>query len=123
MRNALIISCLMLLAFASDCRAEGLDSLIELGRSQAEMQKQYAEETRAFEKVKKGIGAGAIAKGQTKDAIKTKYGEPVIAVKDSNGKREKWIYKPEASSFFKGIRAALVFTEEGLLDEARLEKR
>lgn len=113
----------MLLAFASDCRADGLDSLIELGRAQAEMQKQCAEETRAFEKVKKGIGLNAIAKGQTKDAIKTKYGEPVVAVKDLDGKREDWVYKPAASSFFKGIRATLVFTEEGLLDEARLEER
>lgn len=119
----LIISCLVLLVFASDCRADGLDSLIELGRSQAEMQKQCAEETMAFEKVKNGIEMGAIAKGQTKDAIKTKYGEAVVAVKDLDGKREDWVYKPAASSFFKGIRATLVFTEEGLLDEARLEER
>lgn len=119
----LIISCLMLLAFASDCMADGLDSLIELGRSQAEMQKQCAEETRIFEKVKKGIEMGAIAKGQTKDTIKTKYGDAVVAVKDLDGKREDWIYKPAASSFFKGVRATLVFTEEGLLDDARLEER
>lgn len=123
MRNVLIISYLMLLALASDCRADGLDSLIELGRAQAEMQKQCEGETRAFEKVKKVIGLNAIAKGQTKGAIKTKYGEPVVTVKDLDGKREDWIYKPAASSFFKGIRATLVFTEEGLLDEARLEER
>lgn len=123
MRKVIIASCLVLLASTFECRAEGLDTLIELGKSQAAIQKQYADETRAFENVKKAIESGAITKGQDKAAIKSRYGEPVVVVKDLDGKREDWIYKPESSSFFKGIRATLFFTEAGLLDEARLEER
>ena len=78
---------LIIFFFGSMCYAEGLDNLIELARSQGEIQKQYADETRAFEKVKKSIEAGAIAKGQTKAYIKERYGEPVVSVKDMDGKR------------------------------------
>ena len=123
MKKILVISCLMLSTVVYDCWAEGLGTLIELGRSQADIQRQYAEETRTFERVKKAIESGAITKGQTKESIKSKYGEPVVAVKDLDGKRDDWVYKPESSSFFKGVRATLIFTEEGLLDEAKVEER
>lgn len=124
MKNLAIGSCLiLLLAAVFDCHADGLGTLIEVGKSQAEIQKEYAEETRAFERVKNGIESGAITKDQTKKSIKERYGQPVVAIEDPDGKREDWIYKPAASSFFKGIRATLIFTEEGLLDEARLEER
>lgn len=102
---------------AAECHA-GLDTLIEVARSQSEIQKQYEDETRAFEKVKRGIESGAIKKGGEKSAILAGYGKPVVEVKDADGKREDWIYKPATSSFFKGIRATLIFTQEGLLDEA-----
>lgn len=112
----------ILLTYALDCRADGLGTLIEVARSQADIKKQYSHETRAFENVKKAIEAGAIKKGQTKDVINSKYGAPVVSVKDMDGKREDWIYKPETSSFFEGSRATVIFTDDGLVDEARLEK-
>lgn len=124
MINRIINGALIILfAAALDCRAEGLDTLIEMGRSQAQIQEQYAEETRAFEKVKKAIGSGDIRKDETKSAIRATYGAPVVVVKDPDGKREDWMYKPSSSSFFKGIRAVLVFSQAGLLEESRLEER
>jgi len=114
---------LILLLTASNCCAEGLGTLIELGKSQAEMQKQYARETRAFESVKKAIESGAIKNGMDKNSVLAKYGEPVVIVDDPDGKREDWIYKPAESSFFKGIRATLFFTAEGVLDEAKIEEQ
>ena len=107
----------------SPCGAEGLGVLIEVAKSQAEIKKQYEEETKNFERVKKGIESGAIKKGQAKADIYAKYGQPVVSIKDIDGKREDCIYKPESSSFFKGIRATLIFTEEGVLDEARVEEK
>jgi hypothetical protein len=120
MARTIIVLCFIASVFVLECAAEGLDTLIDLGRSQAQIQDQYREETRAFEKVKKGIEEGAIVKGQTRDSIRSKYGEPIVAAKDLDGKREDWVYKPASSSFFDGIRATLIFTEEGLLDEIRL---
>ena len=114
---------LILLLFAFNCSAEGLGTLIELGKSQAEMHKQYAQETKAFEAVKRAIGAGVLKKGMDKASVLAKYGEPVVRVDDLDGKREDWIYKPAESSFFKGIRAILFFNAEGVLDEAKLEER
>lgn len=123
MQKVITICCAILLLCAFDCCAEGLGTLMELGRSQAEMQKQYAHETRAFEVVKKAIEAGAIKKGMDKASILAKYGEPVVIVDDLDGKRVDWIYKPAESSFFKGIRAILVFTQDSVLDEVMLEER
>ena len=123
MRKTIILFCIILLAAAFDCHAEGLGTLIELGRSQAGIQKQYREETKTFEVVKKAIASGAINKGQGKAFIRAKYGEPIVIVNDLDGQREDWIYKPASSSFFKGIRATLFFTAEGVLDEAKLEER
>lgn len=121
-KNSLWI-CFIFLIFASPCKAEGLDVLIQVAKSQAEIKKQYTEETRSFEKVKKAIESGAIKKGQTKSEIQAKYGRGIVAVKNLDGQREDWIYKPETSSFFKGIRATLVFTDKNMLDEARIEER
>ena len=123
MQKIIMASCIILLSSALNCRAEGLGTLIELGKSQAEMQKQYARETKAFEAVKKAIESGAVKKGMDKASILAKYSEPVVTVNDPDGQREDWIYKPAESSFFKGVRATLCFTAEGVLDEAKLEER
>ena len=122
MQKIITISCIILLSSAFNCCAEGLGTLIELGKSQAEMQKQYAQETKAFEAVKRAIEVGALKKGMDKASVLAKYGESVVVVDDLDGKRVDWIYKPAESSFFKGIRATLFFTAEGVLDEAKLEE-
>ena len=121
-QKIITISCVILLLSAFNCHAEGLGTLIELSKSQAEMEKQYARETKAFEIVKRAIEAGAVKKGMDKASVLAKYGKPVVIVDDLDGKREDWIYKPAESSFFKGIRATLFFTAEGVLDEAKLEE-
>ena len=123
MQKIVSIACVILLLAAYNCSAEGLGTLIELGRSQAEMQKQFAQETKAFEAVKKAIETGMIKKGMDKASILAKYGEPIVVVDDMDGKRKDWIYKPAESSFFKGIRATLFFTAEGVLDEAKIEEQ
>lgn len=101
----------------SFCFAEGLDTLIEVARSQGDIQKEYSEETRNFERVKDKIENGAIKKGQSKDEVMRRSGEPVVILHDSVTDREKWVYKPAKSDFFKGIKIYLFFDKNGLLDE------
>lgn len=114
--------CFILLFATSACAAEGLGTLIEVAKSQAEIKKQYDGETRNFERVKKGIESGSIRKGDARAYIEEKYGTPIVSVKDLDGMREDCVYKPAASSFFKGIRATLIYTKDGLLDEVRVEE-
>ncbi len=123
MQRMVAISCVILLSLTFNCGAEGLGTLIELGKSQAEMQKQYTRETKSFESVKRAIETGAIKKGMDKASVLSKYGEPIVIVDDLDGKRVDWIYKPAESSFFKGIRATLFFTAEGVLDEAKIAEQ
>ena len=103
-----------------NCYAEGLDTLIEVGKTQQDISKAYAQETKNFEGVKKAIENGAIKIGLSRDDIKKKFGEPVIAVREDA--REKWIYKPASSSFFEGVKINLFFSANGALDEIRIDK-
>ncbi len=102
--------------------AEGLDALIEVGKSQGEIAKAYSAETKTYEGVRRGIESGGIVKGAAKKSILDKYGEPVVVVGDYGTDREKWIYKPASSDFGKGPRISLFFTKDGILDEILVEK-
>ena len=86
---------------AAECRAD-LGSLIDLARGQSAMQEGYKKDTRRFERVKSAVEAGTIRKGRPKDEIEDVYGRPVVVLEARQGEREKWIYKPASSSFFKG---------------------
>lgn len=77
-------------------------------------------ETKAFNRVKEAVDSGAIKKGISGSEIISRYGEPVIANDDSATGREKWVYKPADSSFFKGIRIYLFFDDTGALDEIKI---
>jgi len=114
------MSSFLFLVSAVPLYAEGLDTLIAIGKSQAEMQKALDEETKAFERVKRAVETGDISKGQGKAGIRDKYGEPVVATQDSTTGKEKWVYLPATSSFFKGAKMYLFFDTNGLLDEIRL---
>jgi len=102
------------------CAGSSLDTLLEVGKTQGEISKVYAQETKNFQGVKKAIDSGVIKAGQAKNDIKTKFGEPVVAVQ--SGAREKWIYKPATSSFFEGEKISLFFNANGLLDEIKADK-
>ena len=119
MRNTALITAVMIIVFPAQIRAGGIDSLIEVGKSMADINKAMDEETETFDRVKKAVDSGAVKKGISKSEIRSRYGEPVIESDDSATGREKWVYKPAASTFFKGVRIDLLFDDKGALDEIR----
>ena len=106
----LIVSC----ACAGNAYAEGLQTLIETGGSMAEIAKEQNAQTARFDQVKQAIDSGALKKGDDKDTLLSQYGEPVIANIDTATDREKWVYMPATSDFFKGVKVYLYFTGETL---------
>ena len=122
MRKIFAILVIALCLNAAEARAEGLSTLIEISKDQADIQKEYSEETKSYENVKRGVGSGSLAKGQDKKAISDKFGAPVVVVGEYGTDREKWIYKPASSSFFSGPRISLFFTKGGLLEEISIKK-
>ncbi len=124
MKNKKIAAWILVIIFANQgcLRADGLKTLIEVGKSQGEIAKAYSEETRVYEGVKRAVASGGIAKGADKNTVSGRYGEPVVAVGDYGTDREKWIYKPAASDFFKGPKICLFFTKDGILDEILAEE-
>lgn len=122
MTKTALITAALILANCAAASAEGLDSLIEVGKSMADINAAMAEETKSFDRVKAAVESGDIKKGTPKDEIKKQYGEPVISNEDSATKREKWAYMPATSTFFKGIRIYLYFDNTGALDEIRILK-
>ena len=115
-----LLGVLALLFLSSTVYAAGIGELMDIARAQADAQKTYASETRAFERVKAAIDNGAIKKGQSKKEIADRYGEPVVNMTDSATGREKWIYKSAKSSFFEGTRIYLYFDKNGNLDEVKV---
>ncbi len=110
---------IMTLVSFSGAYAEGLDTLIKVGRSMADISSAYDGETKSFNRVKSAVDDGDIKKGMAKEDIRRRYGDPVIANNDSVTNSEKWVYKPAGSTFFKGIRIYLYFDDKGLLDEIK----
>ncbi|MCX5678982.1 MAG: hypothetical protein NTY76_07775 [Candidatus Omnitrophica bacterium] len=119
MRNIALIAAVIVIISPAQIRAGGIDSLVEVGKSMADINAAMDEETRAFNRVKEAIDTGIIKKGISEAEVRSRCGEPVIANDDSATKREKWVYKPATSSFFKGIRIYLFFDDTGALDEIR----
>lgn len=97
--------------------AEGLQTLIQAGKNMGEVQKALDEETERYEQVKQDVDSGRLKKGVSKDDVVAQYGEPVVANIDTKTKREKLVYMPATSSFFKGPRICLYFNNDDILEE------
>lgn len=120
MRNCILpVFILIFLLASSNCEA-GLSELRQIAAAQTDAQNAYKEETRAFERVKEAIDNGDIKKGQAKEEIRKRYGEPVVNTRETETRRDKWIYKPAKSSFFLGIKAYLYFDKNDKLDEIKI---
>ena len=120
MRHIALIAAVMIIVSPARIWAGGIDSLAEVGKSMADIKAAMDAETKAFNRVKEAVDSGAIKKGISGSEIISRYGEPVIANDDSATGREKWVYKPADSSFFKGIRIYLFFDDTGALDEIKI---
>ena len=102
--------------------AKGLSTLIEVGKSQAAMEKELKKETKTFQAIKNAVESGGIKKGQSQKFIEKKYGEPVIILKEKGGV-EKWLYKPGNVSHFGGIKIYLFFNTDKKLTGIKMLKR
>jgi hypothetical protein len=111
----LIFAAIALISFCAAAHAEGLDTLIEVSRSQAQIQKDYDRQTKAFESVKRAIEKGKLKSGESKGSIRSSYGEPVIVLEKGDASPEMWVYKSAASSYFGGEKIYLTFDKKGKL--------
>jgi len=113
----------VILLLATGVYADGLRGLIDVSESQKETQKIISEETEAFKNVKKGLEDGAIQSGQSKDAIRERYGEPVVIIEKKENGLERWVYKPGSGTFFDGEKIYLFFDDDGLLNKTELRSK
>lgn len=103
-------------AWAGIAQAEGLGTLIEAGGNMAEIAREQDDQTARFEQVRSAIERGAIINGMTRDTVIAQYGEPVIANTDTETGRDKLVYMPATSDFFKGAKICLYFSGEKLVE-------
>lgn len=104
--------------FCSMVFAEGLDTLIEVGRDQAGISEALKLETENFEKVKRAVENGSIKIGDTKEAIRDKYGDPVVET--TRDGKDAWVYKSADASFFEGVKIYLFFDGEGKFEGTKI---
>ncbi|MBP7055736.1 MAG: hypothetical protein KBB52_02650 [Candidatus Omnitrophica bacterium] len=117
MNKIFLIVITLIFLYSGMGRAEGIQTLIAAGKNMGDIQKALNEENDRYERVKAGIESGRLKKGSGKDDIISEYGEPVIENMDNIKKREKLVYMPATSSFFKGPKIYLYFDANNILDE------
>lgn len=104
--------------------SDAVEALIEVGRGQAEIQSGYAQETKACERVKKGVDEGIVQKGTPKKEVLDRYGEPVIIYNDFDTKKETWVYKPAQSDFMGGgMKVRIYFDNNDAVDEVAVSEQ
>ena len=118
MKKTLFILALFPFAFTAVCHADGLGTLMQVGKSMDEIQRAYDKETDTYNRVRGSIGNGEIKKGLTQSAL-LKYGEPVVIVTEVIGKRQIWVYRPGTTDLLKKPKIRLFFNEDGTLDEIK----
>lgn len=117
MTRLTLMACIFLPLAVSCAHADGLGTLIEVGKAQTDIQRAYDEETKSYERVRRDVENGSIKKGDSKKDFLREYGKPVVMMQDKEKNREKWVYKPASSSFFKGARINVFFNADGAIDE------
>jgi hypothetical protein len=118
-KGFLAVALITFTAYLSPLYADGIGSLIEVGKSMDVAKKELAAETARFNSIKSAVESGALQKGLSRQAILSQYGEPVVMNEDFTTKRERWVYKPASSSFFEGSRIYLYFDANGSLVEIK----
>lgn len=93
----------------------GLGSLMEISKSQKEMESILAKETKIYKKVKRAFDSNLIKVGDSRVQLSGKFGEPVVKLRDEIKNTEKWIYKPGNMDYFSGNQIRMVFDHNGEL--------
>lgn len=116
MREPVFVLVLLAALSASACHAEGLGTLIQVGKSMDEVQRDYDRDTATYGRVKTAIEKGEIKKGLTQATL-LKYGEPVAIVTEAGKNRRIWVYRPGTTDLLNKPKIRLFFDGSGTLDE------
>ncbi len=94
----------------------GLNSLIQLSKDRNTMEKEYAQETRNYEKLRDAVEGEYLKEGMPVAAVERKFGKPVVAFPGEGGGTTNRVYKPGDESFLDGGKKIyLIFDDNGSL--------
>src|SRR3989344_4909298 len=119
MKKTLFILALLPFAFTAVCHADGLGTLMQVGKSMDEKQRAYDKETGTYNREREPTGRGQKKKARTRPAL-LKYGEPVVVVTEVIRKRQIWVYRPGTTDLLKKPKIRLFFDDNGALDEIKV---
>ncbi|MBL7157007.1 MAG: hypothetical protein ISS92_02465 [Candidatus Omnitrophica bacterium] len=94
--------------------SDSLGNLIKVGKSQAQMEKALAKETKSYKAVKKAVESGTIKVGDEANSIKKRFGSPLVIIPQKDNS-EKWVYKPGYATHFDNIKIYLFFDSNNRL--------
>ncbi len=116
MKRALLILTALAFIFPAGCYADGLGSLMQVGKSMDQIQRDYDKETDTYNRIKEAVGKGEIKEG-LKQAAVLKYGGPVVIVSEVIRKGQVWVYRPGTTDLLNKPKIRLFFNDNGALDE------
>lgn len=121
MKKTLFVLVLLPFLLPSVCHADGLGSLMQVGKSMDDIQRAYDKETDTYNRVMGAIDKDEIKKGLTQAAV-LKYGTPVVIVTEAIRKRQIWVYRPGTTDLLNKPKIRLFFDDNGALDEIAVIK-
>lgn len=101
------------LGCAGPIKSERLGTLLELKKEDGLLSEHLEQEAESFDVLLEAIRKKEIKKGDLKNAVAIKAGEPVVVYSEKES--EKWVYKETGSGWFKGAKIYLFFNPAGEL--------
>lgn len=120
-RKTCISLLIVLCACSNAAYADGIGTLIQVGKNMGEVEKACRAETAAHRRVKEAVSNGSLTTGVSREAVYASFGEPVVMNMHCASGREKWVYMPAESNHFAGEKICLYFSEE-VLDEIEVRE-
>jgi len=131
----LLIILFLVTSFSSVCLAKekkekyvkikgSLGTMIKLSEDRNKMVKEYNEETKAYDRIKRAIEDNELVISTSSGDISKKYGDPTIILNNEPDGLIKWVYKVGVETFFDSDKVYLTFDEsENLIDWSIVYKK
>ena len=92
-----------------------LGNMIELSNDRNKMVKEYNDETKAYDRIKRAIEENELKISTSSEDISKKYGSPTIILNNEPDGLIKWVYKAGVETFFDSDKIYLTFDKSSEL--------
>jgi hypothetical protein len=117
----ILVLVLLCAVLPAACYADGLGTIMQVGKSMDDIQRAYDKETATYNRMKEAVGKGVIKKGTPQAAV-LKTGEPVVIATEAMGMRQVWVYRPGTTDLLNKPKIRIFFDDNRMVDEISIKE-